>query len=148
MKILFVCTGNTCRSPMAEMIASSLIKDISFDSAGVFASEGKPISYNAEIALLEKEYDIKKFKSKRINEDLIQTADLIFTMTKEQKEILKSFFIKENYKIFSLKEYNSSGEKLEGISDPFGGDIEKYRKILLEIEKEVIILKSRVIEKP
>jgi len=74
----------------------------------------------------------------------LKNADLVLTMTKEQKEILKSFFIEEKDKIYTLKEYNGDKENFCEISDPFGGDLEKYRNTFLEIENEIIKLKSKI----
>lgn len=147
MNILFVCTGNTCRSPMAEITAKSLIKDYNFDSAGLFAFEESSISENAGKVLLDHGYDPGNFSSKRVTPELLEKADLILTMTREQKEIIKSFFIEENDKIFILKEYNSKSEDIQDISDPFGGNLVKYQGTFREIEEEIYKLKSLLKEK-
>lgn len=137
MKILFVCTGNTCRSPMAETAAAKIIKKYDFDSAGIFAEDGDSISENAKNVLLENGYNVESFTSKRVSLELLNTSDLILTMTREQKEVLKTFFLEEKDKIFTLKEYNSKGKNLQEISDPFGGDLETYRTVFAEIEEEI-----------
>lgn len=137
MKILFVCTGNTCRSPMAETAATKIIEKYDFDSAGIFAQDGDMISENAKNVLLEKGYNIESFTSKRVSLELLNKCDLILTMTREQKEVLNTFFLEEKDKIFTLKEYNSNGKNLQEISDPFGGDLETYRKVFAEIEEEI-----------
>ena len=144
MKILFVCTGNTCRSPMAQIVGKKLINGIEFDSAGVFAIDGTEISDNAKKVLLEKGYNSGDFKSKRVTKEIFKDFNLILTMTQEQKEILKTFFLEEKDKIYTLKEYNSDKEEFGEIADPFGGDLQIYTKILLDIELEILKLKSRL----
>lgn len=144
MKILFVCTGNTCRSPMAQIVGEKLINGIEFDSAGVFAIDGTEISDNAKKVLLEKGYNFGDFKSKRVTKEIFKDFNLILTMTQEQKEILKTFFLEEKDKIYTLKEYNSDKEEFGEIPDPFGGDLQIYTKILLDIELEILKLKSRL----
>lgn len=144
MKILFVCTGNTCRSPMAQIVGEKLINGIEFDSAGVFTIDGTEISDNAKKVLLEKGYNFGDFKSKRVTKEIFKDFNLILTMTQEQKEILKTFFLEEKDKIYTLKEYNSDKEEFGEIADPFGGDLQIYTKILLDIELEILKLKSRL----
>ena len=144
MKILFVCTGNTCRSPMAQIVGKKLINGIEFDSAGVFAIDGTEISDNAKKVLLEKGYNFGDLKSKRVTKEIFKDFNLILTMTQEQKEILKTFFLEEKDKIYTLKEYNSDKEEFGEIADPFGGDLQIYTKILLDIELEILKLKSRL----
>lgn len=145
MKVLFVCTGNTCRSPMAERAARKLIGKGEFESAGIFSSGGDALSRYAEAILIENSMDAEDFLSQRVNQELLEEADLILTMTREQKEILKSFFSQEKDKIFLLKEYNRMGDEKAGsedleIPDPFGSDLSSYRETFEEIKNEIIRL--------
>lgn len=125
MNILFVCTGNTCRSPIAEEYLRFIKNDITVKSCGLCAS-GSSVSENSAKVMLEIGIDINNHISNQINPDIIDWADRIICMSQSHRDIL-----------------NSLGVKAEvlgnGISDPFGCDIETYRQcrdeIILEIDK-------------
>ncbi len=135
MKIVFVCTGNTCRSPMAEYLFKDLMEKMNIynmevTSAGIFAFEGEEPSKFSVRVMLEKGIDISSHKSKRLTIDLVKEASIVYTMTKDQLFILKEMYPKFKDKILTLGE--------EDIEDPFGLDIEKYREVRDKIEKEII----------
>lgn len=104
-KILFVCTGNTCRSPMAEVLLREK-GDGKFEvqSAGIFASTGAPANPNAVKALLNRDMTIDHL-SKPLNDDLINWADYIFTMTENHKQLLLQRFPEGYEKLYTLKEF-------------------------------------------
>lgn len=131
MNILFVCTGNTCRSAMAAAIMNKIALDndldVRIDSAGIFAEEGLKASENAVLALNEIGIDLSEHRTKGISEELINSSDLILTMTEGHKRLLKTTAPKE---IFTLLEYaGGSGD----VFDPYGGDLEEYRETAKEI---------------
>lgn len=132
LRILFVCSGNTCRSPIAEYLCKSILvnhKEIEISSAGIFARENdKPSSYAVEV-MEEKGIDISSHRSRKLNRTLVEEASLIFVMTNEQAKLLKELFPEFEYKIFTLGS--------EDIEDPYGGSIEKYREIRDKIEEEI-----------
>ena len=92
--MLFVCTGNTCRSPMAEQIFSEYLRrnkcasmaDVS--SAGVYADNGRPMQPEAVGALSEMDLTIRPHKSRRVTVDILQNADVIVCMSEENREEL------------------------------------------------------------
>ena len=135
MKVLVICTGNTCRSPMAEGIFKSLIKENSLDfeisSAGTDAYDGDSVTNHAEMALKKMGIDISNHKSKLVHRDLIERVDLVLTMTKSHKETIIKKFPEAKNKVFLLNEY--AFEEFKDVVDPFGGTIIDYEKARDEI---------------
>lgn len=143
MNILFVCTANTCRSPMAaaimEKIAIENDLDVLIESAGIFANVGGKASENAVKALDEMGIDLTFHETKPITEELIQKSDIILTMTRAHKELLKSL---AKDKVFTLKEY-ASGEDTD-IMDPYGGDIEEYKETARQIYDALVDVAEKI----
>lgn len=146
MKILIVCTGNTCRSSMAEGIFRALINkynlDIEVSSAGTNAFDGDDASDYAIATLKEMGIDISNHKARLIHEDLVNEADFILTMTNIHKQNIILKFSNANGKIYLLNEF-AFGETKD-ILDPFGGGIEYYEKardeILIALEAVIRIM--------
>ncbi len=123
-QILFVCTGNTCRSPMAAGILSSIAKDaVSVFSAGIFA-DGSSVSDNAVVVMKELGIDISDHISACITQEAAADASIILTMTSSHKQLLISMFPQFKDKTMTLAEW---AEEDTDISDPYGGDLEVYR---------------------
>lgn len=136
MKILFVCTGNTCRSPMAEALMKQ--KSLKFDvqSAGVYAANNEPANRNATEAL--KGVGITcDHSSQPVTNKLIDWADLVLTMTEQHKQLLMLQYQGDQKKYFTLKEYVLGAETStmnHDISDPFGGELCVYKETLKELD--------------
>lgn len=137
MNILFVCTGNTCRSPMAQALLEDIAKerdlDIAVKSAGVFAFDGQSVSQEAVQALEEEGIDISSHRASMIHRELLEDSDLILTMAKSHKEALISKYPFLREKVFTLKEYAYGIE--EDILDPFGQGLDVYRNTKAEIKR-------------
>lgn len=145
MKILIVCTGNTCRSPMTEGIFNELKKDLDIQvlSAGISADAGSPISENA-IKFMEGIHDISHYRAKMVNEDLVEQADLILTMTKTHRDILVNSYKGIEDKTYLLNDYAFGLE--DDIDDPFGGSLEVYDRVGKEIYRAVKNIINRIKE--
>lgn len=141
-KILFVCTGNTCRSAMAAAIMNDIAEkndlNILIDSAGIFASIGQKASEEAIKAMEEMNIDLSSHRSKPLTDELINMADVILTMTNAHKQLIAQMAPE---KVFTLSEY-AGGET--DIIDPFGGDIEEYRITAREIYDNLVDIAERL----
>ena len=117
-KVLFICTGNTCRSPMAQAIFNRFAQengiDAVADSAGIAAAEGMPASENSVIAMQEIGIDLSGHSAKVISRPLLDSADLIVCMSEGHAELLKAAGYAST--VFG-----------KGIPDPYGYTLDEYR---------------------
>ncbi len=139
--VLFVCTGNICRSPMAEGLfrhATRGRNDLRAMSAGVGAVEGMPPSEHAVRALRELGIDISKQRSRMLTPDLVDQADYIFGMTHSHVDTITLLYPQAAEKTFLLREFDETLESFENdISDPIGGSYETYLACRDQIEQGI-----------
>jgi len=159
--VLFVCTGNTCRSVMAEGIFKKMLKERAGDntrlniiSAGIFALPGISPTSEAISVMFEQGIDISQYHAQELQEELIKKVDVILVMTNEHKEYIHKEFPFAQNKTFLLKKFtlnnksecNQNNEKDYEIIDPIGRKIEFYRIVARELKKNLEKILDKIIE--
>lgn len=129
MRILFVCTGNTCRSPMAAGYFRHLCQkadrdDIQVDSAGIYAMDGMPVSENSICVMKDYDIDISEHQSSMLDMKKVEESDLIIVMTASHRLQLADLFPEVLDKTHLLLEYIDNSAD---VTDPFGGRLVDYK---------------------
>src|SRR6266513_2125854 len=140
--ILFVCTGNVCRSPMAEGILRHALQgrgDYRVMSAGLGAAEGQPPSPYAVQAVKELGIDISGQRSRMLTPEMVQQADYIFGMTHSHVDTVMLLYPQAAEKTFLPREFDETLDTFEkDISDPIGGSYEVYLNCRDQIEQGIV----------
>ena len=143
-KILFVCTGNTCRSAMAAAMMADIAEkndlNVLIDSAGIFAPIGECAADNAILAMKKRDIDLSLHRTKPVTEDLIEMADVILAMTGAHKMLIENM---APDKVFTLCEY--AGDDGD-IPDPYGGDLDEYEEVAEEINDLLVDIAEKLWE--
>lgn len=129
-RVLIVCSGNTCRSPMAAALLSRALEEngaagIHVASAGTGAWEGAPASEGAYLVLLENGVDLSHHRAQVLTGELVSEADVILTMSRAHLARVRE--LGGGGRAHLLAEYAGAGGEAE-LSDPYGGDLDAYRE--------------------
>ncbi len=137
-KILFVCTGNICRSPMAEGIARQMFGADLYEiqSAGLAAPHGQPPSQNAVSAAKALGIDISHQRSKPLTAAMVRESDAIFVMTYSHMDMMLTLFPSSADKIFLAREFTpAKSPRDREVADPYGGSLDIYQKTARQLQE-------------
>ncbi|MFZ2257520.1 MAG: low molecular weight protein arginine phosphatase [Clostridiaceae bacterium] len=123
MKIIFVCTGNTCRSPMAEGIVKALAPDIEVESRGIFITPGMNTNKFTQQILNEKLAVVLDHPAREISDQDCLNADLVLTMTQSQADFIRN--LGECTQVYTLTDF---AEEEGDVPDPFGSPLSVYER--------------------
>lgn len=150
-RILFVCSGNTCRSPMAavllrkelQAVGDKQINDLmEIRSAGIMAGSDMPASPEAVKVMAENGLDLSRHQSRRLNEELLQWADLVLTMTNSHRQYIIDQYDIQSDKVHTLAQF--SGEAHVDVVDPFGSGIQTYRQSARQLQQLIQQLVKKI----
>lgn len=149
--ILFVCTGNTCRSPLAAGFLKKLLErnslcEMEIGSAGLTALPGSQASFHSLRVALENSVYLEEHQARLVTPELIDKADLIVVMEPGHRQELLDRYPKTSGKILLLRQFARYGSQKRGIHDPYGLNLEAYRFCFQDIKECVESLHEWLLE--
>lgn len=149
--IMFVCTGNTCRSPMAEGAFRKLIKDSGVDDIAVYSSgagalDGQPASRFAVEAVKLRDVDLTGHLSQALTRSLVDQSDLILALAATHYNTILGLSPQAFDRTYVLKSFPEPGDVGEGVIDPIGMPLTMYNEVFLDIITELERLLPQTLE--
>lgn len=147
MHLLFVCTGNTCRSPLAEGIARQLIATegvvgVTVGSAGVHAEDGSPASDGSLLVAMEHGLDLADHRSRALTPALVESANVVLALGPSHLPGIAE--LGGESVAYLLTDFATHGRESAGVSDPFGRSLDVYRETYVELRALVEQVIDRV----
>ncbi|MGH7593055.1 MAG: low molecular weight protein arginine phosphatase [Gemmatimonadales bacterium] len=148
MNILLVCSGNTCRSPLAAAILAEKLAvspefaDAVVQSAGVAAWDGTPASEGSYLVALERGLDLSGHRARMLTSEQVRNADLILTMSDAHASRVAT--LGGEQKVFALADYAGDPDGRREIPDPMGGDVAGYRETARLLDELLTLAVARI----
>ena len=147
MRILFVCSGNTCRSALAEAIARKIVieralTDVDVVSAGTNAWDGAPASDGALLVGMERGLDLSTHRAQMLTRELVRDSELVLAMGPHHLERIEA--LGGGSRALLLTDFASRGASSRPVNDPIGGELDVYRATADELEQEIRRVLDRI----
>lgn len=136
-RILFVCTGNVCRSPMAQGLFNARAQReheshlFIAESAGTWALEDQPASTNAVTAMAQRGIDITAHRGQTVSAELLERASVVIVMTRNHLDALTAEFPTYRHKMHLISELK---DRIHDINDPYGGTLDEYEECARQLQ--------------